>query len=256
MDKSSGNTKPRISQSKYWCFTSYNIAMDKWIAYFTACETKYIIGEETCPTTGKQHLQGYIESATYIRPMEKFKEKDVHWEKRKGTREQNIKYCSKEGNFRTNFLTKKKVGNLQVDKLTLVDWMLDILKRINLNRNHREIMWVWDRVGGKGKSRLCKYILEEYENVMYFTGGRNSDITSQIIESELVPELCLFDLPRSNEGHISYNALEQVKNGLVNSPKYKGGFKVFDSPHIIVFANFEPEKEMLSNDRWNIIELV
>lgn len=229
--------------------------MEKWIKYFEEYEMKYIIGHETCPTTGKKHLQGYIEAETKFRPLEKFKEKDVHWEKRKGTREQNIKYCSKEGNYKSNFIVKKKIGELKMDEFILQKWMLDILAYIEGPRDMRKIMWICDEEGGKGKSRLCKYILENYDDVIYFTGGKNTDITSQILESTIEPKLCLFDLPRSNEGHISYNALEQIKNGLVNSPKYKGGFKAFENPHVVVFANFEPQKDLLSEDRWMMITL-
>jgi len=110
MDKCSGNTKPRISQSKYWCFTDFDTNLDKWTTIFEKENFLYIIGKEKCPTTGKDHLQGYIESPKPIRPLEKFsKFKTVHWEKRKGTKEQNITYCSKEKNFISNFEINKKI---------------------------------------------------------------------------------------------------------------------------------------------------
>ena len=65
---------------------------------------------------------------------------------------------------------------------------------------------------------------------------------------------CIFwDLPRSTRGSISYSTLESVKNGLVCNTKYETGVKAFNPPHIIVFANFPPEKvEELSADRWKI----
>lgn len=256
MAKCSGNTIPRITPSKYWCFTDFDADLAKWQTTFYKNNIKYIIGKEICPSTGKAHLQGYIEAPSLIRPLEKFKEfKSTHWEKRKGTREQNIAYCSKENNFVTNFeniTIKKKVGKPMNDQLILQEWMNETLEYIESPRDNRKILWIYDLEGGKGKTKFCKYILQNYENCIYFTGGRAIDITSQILENDYDPELCLFDIPRCNEGHISYNALEQVKNGLINSSKYKGGFRIFDCPHIIVFANFRPDINALSHDRWII----
>jgi hypothetical protein len=65
-----------------------------------------------------------------------------------------------------------------------------------------------------------------------------------------------FDIPRSNRGNISYASLECIKNGMVCNTKYETGVKVFNSPHIFIFANFEPEEpDKLSADRWIITEL-
>jgi hypothetical protein len=32
--------------------------------------------------------------------------------------------------------------------------------------------------------------------------------------------------------------------------------KLFNSPHLIVFSNFYPEKDKLSDDRWKIGEII
>lgn len=66
----------------------------------------------------------------------------------------------------------------------------------------------------------------------------------------------MFDIPRANRGAISYASLESIKNGMVCNTKYETGVKVFNSPHIVIFANFPPEDEdLLSADRWVISEL-
>jgi hypothetical protein len=44
---------------------------------------------------------------------------------------------------------------------------------------------------------------------------------------------------------------------MICNTKYETGVKVFNSPHIFVFANFPPDKpDELSNDRWIIKELL
>lgn len=255
-EKSSGNTIPRANQSKYWCFTSFSEDLDKIIHTLEKNKIKYIIGKEICPKTGKEHLQGYIESEKKIRPIESLKlNKEIHWEKRQGNRDQNIKYCSKENNFVTNFenIKIKKRAGMSIEKpLIIVEWMQEVIEYIEGPRNDRNILWIYDYEGRKGKTKFCKYIYENYEACKYFTGGKANDITSQIIEEEINPEICILDLPRNNEGYISYNALEQMKNGMINSSKYKGGTKSFPCPHVIVFANFRPVKKELSEDRWII----
>lgn len=250
MEKSSGNTKPRISQSKYWCFTSYNLNMEQWIKYFESYEMKYIIGEETCPTTGRKHLQGYIESETKFRPLEKFKEKDVHWEKRKGNREQNIKYCSKEGRFKTNFTTKKPIKVIE----NLYPWQQDLVDSIPL-QNDRQILWIYDEEGCAGKTAICKYLVIKHNALVL--SGKSSDIkygvASYIEEWKNQDEfLFIFHFVRSQEQFVSYQAIEEVKDGMFFSSKYESKMVCFNNPKIIVFANFKPDKSMLSRDRWII----
>lgn len=66
----------------------------------------------------------------------------------------------------------------------------------------------------------------------------------------------IFVLPREHMNHISYSALEAVKDGLVcNMKSFKNGSKIFNPPHVYVFANYPPDTSVLSKDRWNIINL-
>lgn len=64
---------------------------------------QYIIyGKEICPTTKKKHLQGYcyFKNAKSMSAVKKiFKDNAIHLEPAKGSVAQNIKYCSKEGDF-------------------------------------------------------------------------------------------------------------------------------------------------------------
>ena len=74
-------------------------------------------------------------------------------------------------------------------------------------------------------------------------------------EEEKEFKIVLLDIPRSAEGYINYGVLEQLKNGLLYSGKYEGGKCLFDDVHVVVFANFMPDRSQFSEDRWNIIEL-
>lgn len=86
--------------SRNYCITSYKNINDLNTSHENI---KYLIlGQETCPTTGRNHLQGYIELNIVCR-IKKLKEilndTSLHCEKRQGTREQARTYCMKENNF-------------------------------------------------------------------------------------------------------------------------------------------------------------
>lgn len=95
-------------RSRYWCFTDHNVCTSDQakLRYsgFTTREnnivsvTYLVIGLETCPTTGKRHLQGYLELSNDVTLEAMIKHfPGTHWEKRFGTAAQASDYCKKEG---------------------------------------------------------------------------------------------------------------------------------------------------------------
>lgn len=77
-------------------------------------------------------------------------------------------------------------------------------------------------------------------------------MTYQLLKSEFVPRIVLINLSRQNEGHFSYAAVEAIKDGLIFSGKYEGGTKLIPHPHIVIFSNWYPARENLTEDRWDI----
>lgn len=76
-----------------------------------------------------------------------------------------------------------------------------------------------------------------------------------INETGKQPEIVLLDIPRYNKEFTNYGVLEELKNGMIYSGKYEGGLCVFRSPHVIVFSNSKPDKNIMSKDRWNIVNI-
>jgi hypothetical protein len=64
--------------------------------------------------------------------------------------------------------------------------------------------------------------------------------------------MVIIDLPRSSRGNKVYEAIESLKDGIITSQKYRGKTIVFNSPHVVVFSNREPDRKKLSADRWDI----
>lgn len=98
----SPNSK-RIAPSKRWCFTIFKFK-DDWKETFGSVfqpKSKFCVGVEICPKTSNTHLQGYIEFHDKVRPLNMMRNyfPGIHLEKCKGSREQNLKYCQKDGDY-------------------------------------------------------------------------------------------------------------------------------------------------------------
>lgn len=242
--------KCRIVPSKKWCFTAFDDEMETLETKIKSSKNiKFVFGREICPTTKKEHSQGYIECETKIRPIEFFKTITAHWEKCKGSQEENIKYCTKDNKFETNFKIRKAIKD-PLEGKTLYKWQEEIIKIINEPVDERKIYWYWESEGCTGKSTLAKHIVLNYQALV--VGGKGNDIKFAVAEYVKTKdvEVVIYDIPRTIGNTVSYSSIEEIKNGLMFSNKYESGQVVFNSPHIIVFSNSPPNTDNLSKDRW------
>lgn len=222
------------------------------------------MGNEVCPTTNTPHIQGYIYSANQI-SQSTLKEvlPRAHLLKAKGNKKQNIKYCSKEGNYVTNFSknllpTKTRRERLlaKYEQVTWRPWQRDLLECIDAEPDSRTVHWFWEEKGNVGKSFLARYIVLKYDAII--AEGKTADISNQMNTwlqanpDKDGPAVVVIDVPRCGMNVVNYHAIEKLKNGLLYSGKYEGGVCVFDPPHVVVFANCAPTCESLSLDRWKI----
>lgn len=106
-------------QQTRWCFTSFRTdweenwnTVGKMLA--STLGVGYIIyGKETCPETGKKHIQGYVEFAkkkTMKGAQQAIGDPNAHMEGARGTGEQASDYCKKEGDW-VEMGKKKKQGD-------------------------------------------------------------------------------------------------------------------------------------------------
>lgn len=246
-------TSPRLLKHTFYCFTipNYENNYDKLVTELKEISVKGILGKEICPTTGTPHLQGFIKLKKPSRITELKITGKPHFEACKGNEEQNVKYCSKDGDF-IKWGFPKPISIIE----NLHEWQLQIRDLYETEPDDRSIYWYWDNTGNIGKSSFIKYMIVKHK-VLYCSGGKHSDIMNLVFNQDM--DDCkgvFFDIPRANKGHISYASLESIKNGMVCNTKYETGVKVFNSPHVFVFANFPPENpELLSQDRWKVVEL-
>lgn len=216
------------------------------------CE-KYVMGEEIGPECGTPHLQ----CAVLLKKRARFTE--VHkllgftcgtktWEGKNKTWESQVSYCTKDATNTVCFPEVYTGQDLPQDD-NLYEWQRDLLTIVSEKPDKRKVFWYYDLKGGCGKSLFTKY-LSYHHNAIKITGGKRNDVINHVYNSD-IKEVIVLDIPRSCD-KISYNAIEEIKNGHITNDKYETGSSLFASPHVIIFSNFFPDVTKLSLDRWVI----
>ena len=135
-------------------------------------------------------------------------------------------------------------------EMVLREWQIAVVERLD-KQNNRKILWVYDKKGGKGKSVLTNWLMDN-KNAFMFNGGKMGDIAHAYNDEEYV----IVDLPRSSDKEFTpYRAMECFKDGRIFSPKYNSCMKRFKSAKLVVFSNEMPDISKLSEDRWDIVDI-
>jgi len=247
----------QVPQRKNHFFTwnNYNEEdIDGLLNFFDNHATKYKFQEEIAPSTGTPHLQGMV-----IFPKET---RSTVWDPKSKGHYETLKKT--DGIYQCKIETRKPDGRCWEKGFprpikilsALYEWQKNIENIILSEPDDRKIFWFWEHTGNIGKSSFVKYCIVKHK-VLFCDGGKKSDLINLVFNQNMDETRCvIWDLPRSSKGNISYSTLEAVKNGMVCNTKYETGVKIFNPPHIIVFANYPPEEpEQLSSDRWVITEL-
>lgn len=255
-----GNTNQGLrNRSRSYAFTWNNYPADsieRLQQFFTENASKAVVGKEICPTTGLAHLQGYFYGKHQVNfsRLKKF-EPTIHWESAKGSPEQNYTYCTKEGDFITmgDWNIPVPIKDPMKDK-ELRPWQIELEAYLTEEPHDREIVWYYDPVGNTGKSTWAKHWLLNHSDAI-MVDGKAEDIKCALAllhkNKKPLPKTILWDIPRSQE-HVSYTAMEKIKDGCFFSGKYESGMILMNKPHIIVFSNHLPDYSKLSTDRWNV----
>lgn len=255
-----GNTKPssekRDSPAKRWVFTLNNYTEEEYklikLKFDTLGDNKYIIGKERGEEKLVPHLQGYVnfEKKRRFEQVTKMLGERAHIEKAKGSEDDNIEYCSKEGNYEHKGLKIKKQLKI-LDESKLYEWQKFILSVLDGEPDDRSIYWFYDKKGCSGKTTFSKYLSARRSAVPLSGKGNDILFGAATFESDIY----IYSLSRTVEDFVSYDAIEKVKDGYYLCGKYESKPIIRNNPHFIVFANFEPDKRKLSKDRWKIYKI-
>ena len=162
-----------------------------------------------------------------------------------------IKPAVRRYKLKNSNLEYKQINDKNKD-IVLYDWQLELQKELKTDPDPRKILWYFDLIGNTGKTYFAKltYQLDKFTAVVQ--GGQAKDIYHIISKRDNDTKTVILDMSRSSQYLIDYNLIENVKNGYFQSGKYNSTMTIMPIPHIVVFANFRPNINKLSLDRWDV----
>lgn len=117
----------------------------------------------------------------------------------------------------------------------------------------REILWVYDPIGESGKSKFAKFMKWKHgacrlnwstaEAMCYMFCKKPSPIVIINLAKQKPKNVDLGDL---------YNAIESIKDGDVDSPKYQGQDFLGMPPQVVVLANHRPDVTRMTQRRFKV----
>lgn len=136
-------------------------------------------------------------------------------------------------------------------------WQAQLLEYMTRTADDdRAILWVYDAKGKTGKTWMAKYVYKANPNqTAWLHNGSTKDLMKILAPQALTLKTVLVDLSRTNLEKINWDVIERVKNGMIMSTKYDVERRLIDPPTVVCFANYEPNYERLSEDRWHLLKI-
>lgn len=250
------DTRKQGNEAKHWFLTYFPTY--KWNsadtnALLSWCKencTDAVAGLEITPTTGVQHVHIQL-SLKVKKRMTWFKHHFNNIVNCQMTRNGNTAetYSLKDNHIL--FVYPNDIGQHIHDPLEgeqLYDWELNIIEILKTKPDPRLIYWYWDGQGGTGKSTFCKHLLLNFDNILALEDASKKDILYAVTSNI---QTVILDFNKDTE-EIPYNAIETLKKGWGFSGKYESKMKMWNTPHIICFANKPPDLDKMMPGRFKV----
>lgn len=137
---------------------------------------------------------------------------------------------------------------------SLRSWQTELLSLVSEPPVPRRVSWWWEHRGNVGKSFMARHLALHCDAVVCQM-MKKADLLHMLTKTIRTKRSVVFDLTRSSEaGAVSvvYEVLEMLSNGYICSGKYDSQNLWIQPLHLIVFANFEPDRSAMSEDRWDV----
>ena len=132
-------------------------------------------------------------------------------------------------------------------------WQSDLAEVLDEDADDRSIMFFVDPEGGKGKSWFQRWYFTTRDRVQLLSNGKRSDLAYSV---DVNSRVFLINVARQDMEHLQYPFLEQLKDGVIFSPKYQSMTKMISHKvHVVVFCNEHPDMDKMSDDRYDVHEL-
>lgn len=208
---------------------------------------------------GYEHFQGCVrfkngKTFSYMQEMLPKAHLEVckNWEKAK-------QYCSKVESRAPAGRPVTNVGDLTWNDTHIFyehpkfKWWNHLYTKLQCQADYREITW-YKGDGDDGKTYFIRKYLEFHKDAIMVTGSAK-DMQYAIASMATKPKVVFMNLTRSQEGRISYQGMEAIKDGLFFSGKYESSMVLMPNPHVVVMANWMPDFKQMTGNRWFVWEL-
>lgn len=258
-----GNTN--CKPARHWCFTDHSMDLFDW----DDKRMRYIVyQDEIGEEGGKEHIQGYVEfkqtvKLSYLKKLNP----QIHWEIRRGSREEARDYCMKDDtrkpgtNYKTygkweaggsgarNDLHKiheelkegKSIEYIATNNFST--WCknyraIEKYKNMICKKRNWEMHIVW--VHGPSGSGKTKWVIKNYPD-LFIKGSDDTWFDGYNNESAILID----DIDKDNK--FNRNFMLRFTDRYPMKLPYKGGFHEMTSKYIVFTSNYEPE-EIYPND--------
>lgn len=169
----------------------------------------------------------------------------------KKLREEFSDVCAKYPRFVAEYI-RDNVEEPPLETHPLRDWQQDLYAKLTHEPNDREVIFVVDYDGNKGKSWFAKYYCSLHDNAFLMRPGKHADMAYQLPP---VLRVLFLDCTRKQVEYMPYTFMEELKDGYVGSTKYESCVKKYGKMHVVVLMNQDPDFGSLSEDRYHVIKL-
>jgi len=244
-----------MSRTRSFCFTSYDLS-EEAIALLNDLPATYLIyGKELCPSTFREHLQGYMYFANKkaFKAVLKLLPKGSHLEATKGTAVQNIVYCKKDGDYVERGTPPQQGRRNDIEGFT------ESIKRkatdLELIEEHARLVCKYPKyINFVRKAQLAADRTFEALEVLIFWGDAGTGKTRKAYEID--PDLYHFDyqagywfdgylgqetiLLDDFYGGIKHGTLLKLLDGYKFQLPVKGGFTWKSWKRVVLTSNADP----------------
>lgn len=142
----------------------------------------------------------------------------------------------------------------------LLPWQAYLVEELRLPAPDREIIFIVDREGNKGKSWFTHYYSYVNAGVYVTSPAKKADMIYALYMIDTTPRVVFIDAPRcrtddNGQNILPYEFLENLKDGAMLNTKYTSEYFRFPPPHVVVMMNQRPNMEKLSADRYVVREI-
>lgn len=169
----------------------------------------------------------------------------------KRLREDFSEVCCKYPRFVAEYI-RDNVPEPILEMHPLRDWQQELYSKLTHKPDDRQVIFVVDYEGNKGKSWFAKYYCHLHDNAFLMRPGKHADMAYMLPPTLKV---LFLDCTRKQVEYMPYTFMEELKDGYVGSSKYESCIKKYDNLHVVVLMNQDPDRAALSDDRYHVIKL-